>query len=251
MSGERIMDGGTDTGRNSLGLAVDGLVAGYGETVVLDGIGLDVAAGDTLAVLGRNGVGKTTLLTTLMGITTRHAGTIRLGGAAIEALPIHRRVRMGLGYVPQEREIFKSLTVEENLAVSVLPGGWSIEEVYGLFPRLKERRGNTGNRLSGGEQQMLAMGRALVGAPKVLLLDEPLEGLAPVVVETLIEALQRIHEQAGLTIVLVEQKAEIALSMTRNAVVLDRGKVVWSGTSAALKADEAAQASLLGVAGKH
>jgi len=235
----------------SVGLKVEGLVAGYGATVVLDGVSLEVPGGSTLAVLGRNGVGKTTLLTTLMGITTRHKGSVQLGGEAIEGIPIHKRARLGLGYVPQEREIFQSLTVEENLLVSVLPGGWSVETVYDLFPRLKERRRNTGNRLSGGEQQMLSVGRALVGAPKVLLLDEPLEGLAPVVVETLIESLERVHAQAGLTMILVEQKAEIALSMTQNAIVLDRGQIVYRGTSADLKADEAAQARLLGVAAKH
>jgi len=235
----------------SVGLKVEGLVAGYGATVVLDGVSLDVPGGSTLAVLGRNGVGKTTLLTTLMGITTRHKGSVHLGGEAIEAIPIHKRARLGLGYVPQEREIFQSLTVEENLQVSVLPGGWSIETVYDLFPRLKERRRNTGNRLSGGEQQMLSVGRALVGGPKVLLLDEPLEGLAPVVVEALIESLERVHAQTGLTMILVEQKAEIALSMTQNAIVLDRGQIVYRGASADLKGDEAAQARLLGVAAKH
>lgn len=235
----------------SIGLKVEGLVAGYGETVVLDGISFEVPAGGTVALLGRNGVGKTTLLTTLMGITTRHAGSIKLGDEQIEGSPIHTRARHGLGYVPQEREIFPSLTVEENLAVSVLPGGWTPEAVYDLFPRLKERRRNTGNRLSGGEQQMLAVGRALAGGPKVLLLDEPLEGLAPVVIESLLEALERIHSQSGVTMILVEQKAELALSVTEHAIVLDRGQIVYRGTSAALKADEAAQARLLSVAAKH
>ncbi len=164
----------------SVGLRIEHLVAGYGETVVLDGISLDLPPRGTLAILGRNGVGKTTLLATLMGITTRHGGTIRLGDVAIEAMPVHKRARLGLGLVRQEREIFPSLTVEENLVVSALPGGWNIDAVFELFPPLKARRRNTGNRLSGGEQQMLAIGRALVGGPKVLLLDEPLEGLAPV-----------------------------------------------------------------------
>jgi branched-chain amino acid transport system ATP-binding protein len=234
----------------SVGIKVEGLVAGYGATIVLDGVSLEVPAGGALAVLGRNGVGKTTLLTTLMGITTRHAGTIQVGDQAFENMAVHKRARLGLGYVPQEREIFPSLTVEENLLVSVLPGGWSIEEVYDLFPGLKERRRNTGNRLSGGEQQMLAVGRALVGGPQILLLDEPLEGLAPVVVEALTEALERIH-RSGLTMVLVEQKAALALAMTRDAVVLDRGQIVYRGPSAQLMADEDTQARLLGVAAKQ
>jgi branched-chain amino acid transport system ATP-binding protein len=198
-------------------------------------------------LLGRNGVGKTTLLTTLMGVTTRHGGTIRLGDDPIETLPIHRRARLGLGYVPQEREIFPSLTVEENLAVSALPGGWSVEAVYDLFPRLKERYRNTGNRLSGGEQQMLAVARALAGGPKVLLLDEPLEGLAPIVIEALFDALLKIRDEAGLSMILVEQKAELALSFAKDVAVLDRGKVVHRGPSAELLADHDAQARLLGV----
>ena len=235
----------------SLGLAARELSAGYGATVVLDGISLEVPPGGTLAVLGRNGVGKTTLLATLMGLTTLHRGTIKLGEQAIENLPTHSRNQLGLGYVPQEREIFPSLTAEENLAVSFHAGGWSIEAVFDLFPALKERRRNTGNRLSGGEQQMLAIGRALVGAPKVLLLDEPLEGLAPIVIESLVEALTRIQRESGVTMVLVEQKAELALSLTQDAVILDRGRIVHRGTSAALKADEATQAQLLGVAGKQ
>ena len=235
----------------SLPLKIEGLVAGYGATVVLDGLSFDVPAGGTLSVLGRNGVGKTTLLATLMGMTTRHGGKVFLGADDVTDVPIHRRARLGLGYVPQEREIFTSLTVEENLAVSYLPGGWTIEQVYELFPRLNERRRNTGNRLSGGEQQMLAVGRALAGAPKVILLDEPFEGLAPVVVETLIEALDRVQKQTGLTMLLVEQKADVALSMTRDAIVLDRGRIVWSGPSDDLKRDDAAQARYLGVAGDH
>ena len=232
----------------SLGLAVEGLVAGYGETVVLDGISLDVPPGGTLAVLGRNGVGKSTLLTTLMGITTRHHGTIRLGDVQIESMPVHQRARHGLGYVPQEREIFASLTVDENLAVSALPGGWDIEQVYALFPRLKERRRNTGNRLSGGEQQMVAIARALCGGPKVLLLDEPLEGLAPIVIEALFEALVKIRNEAGLTMILVEQKADLALSFAKDVVVINRGKIVHRGESQTLLGDHEAQARLLGVA---
>jgi len=226
---------------------VEGLVAGYGATVVIDDISLAVPAGGTLALLGRNGVGKTTLLQTLMGLTTLHHGTVLFGDERIDGLPTHQRARLGLGYVPQEREIFPSLTTEENLAVSMLPGGWTIEVVLDLFPALKERRRNTGNRLSGGEQQMLAIGRALVAGPKVLLLDEPLEGLAPIVVETLFEALAKIRDEGGLSMILVEQKADLALSFARDAAILDRGKLVHFSTSAALRADEATQARLLGV----
>ncbi len=231
----------------SIGLTIDNLVAGYGETVVLDGVSLDLPAGGTLALLGRNGVGKTTLLATLMGITTRHGGTIRFGDIAIEAMPIHKRARLGLGLVRQEREIFPSLTVDENLAVSALPGGWTVDAVLDLFPRLRERRRNTGNRLSGGEQQMLAIGRALVGGPKVLLLDEPLEGLAPVVIESLLEALVRVRDESGLSMILVEQKADLALSFAQEAAVIDRGKIVYRGSSEALRNDAALQAELLGV----
>jgi branched-chain amino acid transport system ATP-binding protein len=234
----------------SIGLKVDGLVSGYGETVVLDGLSFDMPPGGTLAVLGRNGVGKTTLLTTLMGITTRHAGTIRLGDRSIESIPIYKRAQLGLGYVPQEREIFPSLTVEENIAVSVLPGGWNIEKVYELFPRLKDRRRNTGNRLSGGEQQMLAVARALVGAPKVLLLDEPLEGLAPIVIESLFETLVKIRDETGLTIILIEQKAELALSFAKDCIVIDRGKIVHRGPSHELKANTELQNRLLSVGGE-
>ena len=231
----------------SIGLKADGLIAGYGETVVLDGVSIDLAPGGTLAVLGRNGVGKTTLLSTLMGITTRHAGGVMLGDVPIQDVPIHKRARLGLGYVRQEREIFPSLTVEENLAVSVLPGGWSFDKVYDLFPRLAERRRNTGNRLSGGEQQMLALARALVGAPKVLLLDEPLEGLAPVVVESLLDALVKIRDESGVAMILVEQKADLALSFAAEAAVIDRGKIVYRGSSQALRDDAELLARLLGV----
>jgi branched-chain amino acid transport system ATP-binding protein len=229
-------------------LKVNDLVAGYGETVVLDGLSFDLPPGGTLAVLGRNGVGKTTLLTTLMGITTRHRGSIALDDKQIESLPIHQRARAGLGLVPQEREVFPSLTVEENLLVSKLPGGWDIERVYDLFPRLKERRRNTGNRLSGGEQQMVAVARALLGAPKVLLLDEPLEGLAPIVIESLFDALLKIRDEAGLSMILVEQKADLALSFARDVIVIDRGKIVHRGPSKELQADQALQHRLLSVA---
>jgi branched-chain amino acid transport system ATP-binding protein len=234
----------------SLGIEVIDLVAGWGPTVVLDGISLAVPPGGTLAVLGRNGAGKTTLLATIMGLANRHRGAIRLGGEPIDNVPTHRRARRGLGYVPQEREIFPSLTVEENLVVAALPGGWALLQVFDLFPALAERRRATGNRLSGGEQQMLAIGRALVGGPKVLLLDEPLEGLAPIVVETLFAALAAIRDDSGVTMVLAEQKADLALSFAEDAVVLDRGRAVFRGKSAELQADEALQYRLLTVGGR-
>jgi branched-chain amino acid transport system ATP-binding protein len=231
----------------SAGLRIENLIAGYGATVVLDGVSIDVAEGGTLAVLGRNGVGKTTLLATIVGLTTRHRGTIQLGQRAIEGETTHRRIRGGLGYVPQEREIFPSLTAEENLLIAARPHGWSLDKVYELFPRLAERRRNSGNRLSGGEQQMLAVGRALVGGPQVLLLDEPMEGLAPVVVEALFDALAKVRDEARVTMILVEQKVDLALAFARDAIILDRGKVVYQATSEQLKADEAAQARYLGV----
>jgi branched-chain amino acid transport system ATP-binding protein len=235
----------------SAALAVQDLTAGYGATVVLDGVTFTLPEGGTLAVLGRNGVGKTTVLATIMGYTTLHRGTIRLGETALEGLPTHRRVLAGLGYVPQEREIFPSLTVEENLAVAARPGGWAQEQVFELFPGLAARRRNSGNRLSGGEQQMLAVGRALVGNPRVLLLDEPMEGLAPIVIETLFDALSRIRDAGGFSIVLVEQKLDLALDFAHDAIILDRGRIVYSGTAEALKRDEAAQARHLGAGADH
>jgi branched-chain amino acid transport system ATP-binding protein len=241
------MTGRHVTGRAMEALAVEGLSAGYGSTIVLDDASFSLAPGGTIAVLGRNGVGKTTLLETLMGLTTLRAGTIALDGERIEQMPTHRRNEMGLGYVPQQREIFPSLTVEENLAVAARAGGWSIDSVFDLFPSLKERRGNSGNKLSGGEQQMLAIGRALAGRPKVLLLDEPLEGLAPIVVESLFEALAKIRDEGQLSMVLVEQKVDLALAFAHEVAILDRGRIVYRDTSAALRADEHAQGRYLGV----
>jgi branched-chain amino acid transport system ATP-binding protein len=232
---------------SGLGVEVRDLVAGWGPTVVLDGISLTVPPGATLAVLGRNGAGKTTLLATMVGLTNQRHGTIRLDDTPIDALPTHRRARLGLGYVPQEREIFSSLSVEENLAVAATPAGWAPERVFRLFPALAERRRTTGNRLSGGEQQMLAIARALVGGPKVLLLDEPLEGLAPIVVETLFAALAAIRDETGVTMILAEQKADLALSFARDAVVLERGRIVFRGKSADFQADKALQHRLLAV----
>jgi branched-chain amino acid transport system ATP-binding protein len=226
-------------------LNVASLTAGYGSTVVLDNLAFSVPAGGSLAVLGRNGVGKTTLLKSLVGFATLHSGVIWLDGVAIERMAPFRRNRLGLGYVPQEREIFVSLTVEENLLISRRAAGWSVDDVYALFGSLKERRGNAGGKLSGGEQQMLAIGRALVGAPKILLFDEPMEGLSPVIVESLYAALRDIRDSGRATIVLVEQKAELALQLTERAIVLDRGRIVYEGRSADLLADATAQARLL------
>ncbi|MFT4265999.1 MAG: ABC transporter ATP-binding protein, partial [Xenophilus sp.] len=203
--------------------------------------------GRSLAVLGRNGVGKTTLLETLMGHTRVTRGAIRWRGENITAWPAHRRARGGLGWVPQEREVFPSLTVEENLRVIARPGPWSLDRVYGLFPRLRERRANQGHQLSGGEQQMLAIGRALMTNPALLLLDEPMEGLAPIVVEELAAAIRRLCEGEGLASIVVEQHPVLALEMTHQAIVLERGTVVHAGPSAALAADAARLEGLLGV----
>jgi branched-chain amino acid transport system ATP-binding protein len=228
-------------------LRLDAVTAGYRDTVVLEGISVVLNANEAWAILGRNGVGKTTLLMTLMGLTTMRSGTIIFDDADITTLDPHRRARAGLGYVPQEREIFPSLTVDENLRVATREGEWTRARVYDLFPRLAERRRNYGNQLSGGEQQMLAVGRALVGNPKLLLLDEPFEGLAPVIIDTLVTALMRLRQESKITTILVEQQVDIALEMTENALVLDKGQVVWQGTSAALAADHDRLASLVGL----
>ena len=233
-------------------LAITGVSAGYGETVVLDDVSLTLEAGGTLAVLGRNGVGKTTLLATVLGHTNLHDGAIAFEGRRIEALPTYERARLGVGYVPQEREIFPSLSVEENLSVAARSGGgarWTIERVYELFPGLAARRRNMGNQLSGGEQQMLAIGRALVGNPSLLLLDEPLEGLAPVIVDALIAALRRLRQEDGLALILVEQHARLALEFAARAMILDRGKIVYDGASGPLLANPQQLSDLIGVAG--
>jgi len=225
------------------------VTAGYGDTVVLEEFTLRLAAGGCLALLGRNGVGKTTLLATIMGRTTLHGGDVLLNGTAITHLPIYRRNALGLGYVPQEREIFPSLTVDENLAVATRQGRWSARDVFALFPRLAERRRNFGNQLSGGEQQMLAVGRALVGNPSVLLLDEPSEGLAPRIVEELHAAFVRLRDEGGMAIVLVEQHVPLALSFSDRCLVVERGKAVFDGSAEKLKADATLLNSLLGVSG--
>jgi branched-chain amino acid transport system ATP-binding protein len=228
-------------------LALNDLRAGYGESVVLDGISLELAEGGSLAVLGRNGVGKTTLLLTIMGFTRVASGSMRWRGRDIGRIAPHRRARLGIGWVAQEREIFPSLTVEENLTVAARGGRWDVSGVYRLFPRLAERRRNMGRHLSGGEQQMLAIARALTTNPALLLLDEPLEGLAPIIVDELADAIGRMMAEEGTAIMLVEQHTEVALSLAREAIVIERGTVALRGPSQALKADQASLNRLIGL----
>jgi branched-chain amino acid transport system ATP-binding protein len=228
-------------------LSLERLRAGYGEAVVLSGISLTLNEGESLALLGRNGMGKTTLVNSIVGVTRYRGGAIRLDGRDITRLRPDQRAHAGVGWVPQERNIFKSLTVEENLTAVARPGAWTTGRVYELFPRLAERRFNLGNQLSGGEQQMLAVGRALVLNPRVILLDEPLEGLAPIIVEELIAALTRIVRQEGLAAILVEQNAHKILGVTDRAVILERGAIVHQGDSAALRADRGVLETFLGV----
>jgi branched-chain amino acid transport system ATP-binding protein len=228
-------------------LQIENLSAGYGEAVVLSNISLRLEEGRSLALLGRNGMGKTTLLNSIVGATRHFGGAIRLAGLDITRLPPDQRAHRGVGWVPQERNIFKSLTVEENMTAVAQPGRWTLARVYELFPRLKERRSNLGNQLSGGEQQMLAIGRALVLNPRLLLLDEPLEGLAPILVQELIAALSRVMREEGLSAILVEQNAQKILSVTDRAAILERGMVVHESTSAALKANPKVLEEYLGV----
>jgi branched-chain amino acid transport system ATP-binding protein len=213
--------------------------AGYGEAVVLDGISVSVPENGSLALLGRNGVGKTTLLLTIMGFVRLSRGTLWFKGRDISRLAPYKRARLGIGWVPQERDIFPSLTVEENLTVAARLGRWSVEDMYRLFPRLKERRANMGNQLSGGEQQMLTIARTVLTNPAILLLDEPLEGLAPIIVEELTEAIRTMAKDEGIALALVEQHAEVALGMTKDAIVIERGVVAHRASSAELLADQA------------
>jgi branched-chain amino acid transport system ATP-binding protein len=229
-------------------LKVEGVSAGYGEAIVLNNISLSLEEGKTLALLGRNGTGKTTLINTIAGATRQHAGTIMLGGVALHKLPPHERAAAGIGWVPQERNIFKSLTVDENLTAVARKGAWTPERVYTMFPRLAERKSNLGTQLSGGEQQMLAVGRALVLNPKLLLLDEPLEGLAPIIVEELLRAIRRITREEGLSAIIVEQHPQAILAISDSAVVLDRGTVVHAGTAQELRERPEVLDHLLGVA---
>jgi branched-chain amino acid transport system ATP-binding protein len=228
-------------------LALEHVFAGYGETVVLEDIRLTLAASETLSIIGRNGVGKSTLLATIMGHTTLHGGRVAMHGKDMSTLATYRRVAAGLGYVPQEREIFPSLTLRENLEVAARPGPWTAETVFELFPKLAERADNRGNQLSGGEQQMLAIGRALIGNPSVLLMDEPSEGLAPVIVEELARAMKRLAAAGGLALILVEQNSRLALDIAPRAVVMDRGHIVYDGLSATLRNDPARLEQLIGV----
>ena len=229
-------------------LKVEQLSAGYGEAVVLNNVSLALHEGKTLALLGRNGTGKTTLINTLAGATRQHGGSITLGGLALHKLASHERAAAGIGWVPQERNIFKSLTVHENLTAVARPGRWTPERVYEMFPRLAERKTNLGTQLSGGEQQMLAVGRALVLNPRLLLLDEPLEGLAPIIVEELLRAIRRITRDEGLSAIIVEQHPQAILAISDSAVVLDRGTVVHAGTAQQLREQPQLLEHLLGVA---
>jgi branched-chain amino acid transport system ATP-binding protein len=218
-------------------LTFEAVTAGYGEARVLDDVSLTLEEGGSLALLGRNGVGKSTLLMTLMGLTRRHAGQIRFAGHDISRRPPHQRARSGIGWVPQERLMFPSLSVEEHLTAVARKGPFDLAAVYRVFPRLEERRANMGNQLSGGEQQMLAIARALMTNPRLLLLDEPMEGLAPIIVEELMNVVADLVNDTGLAVIVVEQHARLALQLTREAIVLDRGRVVHRGSSEELIAD--------------
>jgi branched-chain amino acid transport system ATP-binding protein len=229
-------------------LAFDQVVAGYGEAVVLNRVSFALHEGQALALLGRNGTGKTTLIDTIMGLTRHFSGTIRFQGREITRLAPEARAAAGIGWVPQERNIFRSLSVEENLTAVARGKGWDLPRIYAMFPRLQERKGNLGSQLSGGEQQMLAVARALMLNPKLLLLDEPLEGLAPIIVDELLAAIARLIREEGLTVILVEQKAKKILPVTNRAIILDRGAIVHEATSGDLLKDEAALALHLGVA---
>jgi branched-chain amino acid transport system ATP-binding protein len=229
-------------------LGIERLRAGYGEAVVLSDVSLSLPEGQSLALLGRNGMGKTTLINSIVGVTRYRSGTIALAGRDISRLPPDQRAAAGVGWVPQERNIFKSLTVHENLTAVARPGRWSPDQVYAMFPRLAERKANLGNQLSGGEQQMLAIGRALVLNPKIMLLDEHLEGLAPIIVEELLAALTRLIRDEGMSAILVEQNPQKILGVTDHAVILERGAVIYRSTSAALKADRGVLETHLGVA---
>ena len=231
-------------------LGLDRLVAGYGDAVVLNGISLSLEDGRSLALLGRNGTGKTTLVNSIIGVTTWRSGAVRLAGRGIARMKPEDRAAAGIGWVPQERNIFRSLTVEENMTAVARPGPWTVARLYAMFPRLEERRRNLGNQLSGGEQQMLAIARALVLNPRLLLLDEPTEGLAPIIVDELLTALRRLSREDGLSMVVVEQNARKILGFTDEAVILDRGSIVHRAASSALRDDPAALEAHLGVVGR-
>lgn len=231
-------------------LVLDMLSAGYGRATVLNGISLQLRRGEAMALLGRNGVGKTTALNAIMGLIRHHGGRVLFDGNDITALAPEQRAAAGIGWVPQERGIFRSLTVEENITAVARPGRWSLDAVYDMFPRLHERRGNYGGQLSGGEQQMLSVARALVLNPAILLLDEPTEGLAPIIVEELLAAIRRIIREEGIAAIIVEQHAQQVLAITDKAVILERGSVVYSGDSLVLSQDTQALGAYLGVGGR-
>ncbi|MDF1553087.1 MAG: ABC transporter ATP-binding protein [Deferrisomatales bacterium] len=228
-------------------LQLEEVRAGYGEAVVLDGISLAIGQGESLAILGRNGVGKSTLVLTIMNLTALFSGTVRFRGRDVTRTPAHRRARLGFGWVPQERDIFPSLSVEENLTVVARPGPWDRERVFGLFPSLKERRENAGNQLSGGEQQMLAIGRTLMSNPQLLLLDEPMEGLAPIVVDELAAAIAGMTRSGDMALVLVEQHGAIALELTDRAIVIERGRIAHAAPSAVMAGQAAPLDRYLGL----
>ncbi|MGK6311383.1 ABC transporter ATP-binding protein [Neorhizobium sp. DT-125] len=228
-------------------LSVETVGSGYATVRVLHDVSFSLPRKSTLALLGRNGVGKTTLIETIMGLTARTGGRIVFKGKDVSAMQPHHRNQMGMALVPQQREIFRSLTVEENLKVAARPGEWTIARIYDLFPRLYERRSNGGGQLSGGEQQMLAMGRALAGNPSLLLLDEPFEGLAPVIVDLLVDAINRIRTEGAIASIVVEHHVDLALEMAEAAIVLDRGRVSWSGSSRELKAAPDLMEALIGL----
>jgi branched-chain amino acid transport system ATP-binding protein len=231
-------------------LQIEGVRAGYGDAVVIDEIGLTLKEGESLTVLGRNGMGKTTLILTLMGHTRFRGGRMALRGARFERLPTNRRVAMGLGWAPQERGIFPSLTVDENLSVAARSGHWNATRVFEMFPALAARRRNFGNQLSGGEQQMLAIARALMTNPALLLLDEPLEGLAPIIVEELTRTIQRLADE-GMGFVLVEQHTQLALGLARQAIILERGRIVFHGASRDLIDDPSVLVRFVGLRGER
>jgi branched-chain amino acid transport system ATP-binding protein len=231
-------------------LALENLCAGYGEAIVISDICLRLEEGRSLAVLGRNGVGKTTLVNSIIGVTRHLGGRVMFAGSDITRLRSDERARGGIGWTPQERNIFRSLTVEENLTAIARKGPWTLQRIFDMFPRLAERRGNFGNQLSGGEQQMLAIGRALVLNPKLILLDEPTEGLAPVIVEELLRALRRIIREEGLSCVVIEQHARKILGVTDEAIILERGMIVHAAESSGLAADTVTLERYLGVTGK-